>query len=241
MVNEAFANAYLRDVDPLAAEMPVGMQRDNPYLRIIGVVGDLSEGSARQSAKPTVFYNQATMAEFAMTLLVRTDRPDATVAPAIAAIHRLDPNLPVTKVQMFESALVDSLARERLTAMVSSGFALSGLLLAALGVYGQLAFNNTKRTKEIAIRVALGAHVHAVMRSVVARGLGLVGLGAVVGLGAALVLLRPISALLFDVTPHDLPTYLTVIALLCVVAAVASYVPARQAARVEPLTVLRDE
>jgi hypothetical protein len=241
VVNESFARAYLTDVDPLAAEISVGMQRENPYLRIIGIVGDLSEGSARQSAKPTVFYNEPTMAEFAMTLMMRTDRPDATVAPAIEAVHRLDPNLPVAKVRLFESALADSLARERLNALVSGGFALSGLLLAALGVYGLLAFIVTERTKEIAIRIALGAHVQSVTRSVVARGLALVAVGALVGLAGALVLLRPLGTLLFVVTPYDLPTYTTVIALLCVVAAIASYVPARHAARVEPLMVLRDE
>ena len=176
-----------------------------------------------------------------MTLMVRTNRPDATVAPAIAAIHRLDPNLPVTKVRMFESALADSLARERLNALVSSGFALGGLLLAALGVYGLLAFIVAERTKEIAIRVALGAHIQRLTRSIVARGLRLVALGALVGLAGSLVLLRSLSTLLFDVTPYDLPTYATVVALLGVVAAIASYVPARHAARVEPLLVLRDD
>jgi putative ABC transport system permease protein len=241
VVNETFAKAYFTDVDPLNAEISVGMQRENPHLRIIGVVGDLSEGSARRSAQPTVFYNQALMTEFAMTLLLRSDRPDATVMPAVAAIHALDPNLPVTKVRTVESALAESLARERLNAMVVSGFALSGLLLAALGVYGLLAFIVAERTREIAIRVALGAHVHRLTRSVVARGLGLVAIGATVGLAASLVLLRSLDRLLFDVTPYDLPTYATVAALLGAVAALASYMPARQAARVEPLLVLRDE
>jgi predicted permease len=159
VVNEAFRKTYLADVEPLGVEMSVAMQRENPHLRIIGVVGDVSEVSVRQSAQPTVFYNEAAMSEFAMTLLLRADRPEATVAPAIAAIHRIDPNLPVTKVQMLETALADTLARERLNAMVSIGFALSGLLLAALGVYGLLTFIVAERTKEIAIRITLGAHV----------------------------------------------------------------------------------
>ena len=241
VVNEAFRKTYLTDVEPLGTEISVGMQRENPHLRIIGVVGDVSEVSVRRSAQPTVFYNEAAMGEFAMTVVLRTDRPDATVAPAIAAIHGIDPNLPVTKVQMFETALTETLARERLNALVSIAFALSGLLLAALGVFGLLTVIVTERTKEIAIRITLGAHVQALTRSVVARGLALVTVGALVGLAGALVLLRPLSALLFDVTPHDLPTYTSVIALLCVVAAIASYGPARHAARVEPLRVLRDE
>jgi putative ABC transport system permease protein len=173
--------------------------------------------------------------------MLRTNRPDATVAPAIAAIRRIDPNLPVTKVQMLETALTETLARERLNAVVSSGFAISGLLLAALGVYGLLAYIVAERTREIAIRVALGAHVQRLTRSVVGRGLRLVAIGAVLGLAGSLALLRSLRTLLFDVTPYDLPTYATVVALLCTVAVVASYVPARHAARVEPLLLLRDE
>jgi putative ABC transport system permease protein len=241
VVNDAFAKAYFTDGEPLGAEISVGMQRENPHLPIIGVVGDVSEVSVRQSAQPTVFYNEATMGEFAMTLMLRTNRPDATVAPAIAAIRRIDPNLPVTKVQMLETALTETLARERLNAVVSSGFAISGLLLAALGVYGLLAYIVAERTREIAIRVALGAHVQRLTRSVVGRGLRLVAIGAVLGLAGSLALLRSLRTLLFDVTPYDLPTYATVVALLCTVAVVASYVPARHAARVEPLLLLRDE
>jgi putative ABC transport system permease protein len=241
VVNEAFAKAYFASGEPLGAEISVAMQRENPHRPIIGVVGNVSEVSVRQNAQPTVFYHQATMGEFAMTIMLRTDRPDATVAPATAAVRDLDPNLPVAKVQMFETALTDTLARERLNAVVSSGFALSGLLLAALGVYGLLAYIVAERTREIAIRVALGAHIQRLTRSVVGRGLRLVAIGALIGLAGSVALLRSLSTLLFDVTPYDLPTYATVMALLCAVAAIASYVPARHAARVEPLLVLRDE
>jgi predicted permease len=241
VVNEAFAKTYFAGGEPVGVEISVAMQRENPYMPIIGVVGNVSEVSVRQSAKPTVFYNEATMGEFAMTVMLRTTRPDATVAPAIAAVRGIDPNLPVTNVRMFDVALTDTIARERLNALVSSGFALSGLLLAALGVYGLLAYIVAERTREIAIRVALGAHIQRLTRSVVGRGLRLVAIGALVGLAVSLTLLRSLSALLFDVTPYDLPTYATVVALVCGVAAIAAYVPARHAARVQPLLVLRDE
>jgi predicted permease len=241
VVNEAFAKTYFAGGEPVGVEISVAMQRENPYMPIIGVVGNLSEVSVRQSAKPTVFYNEATMGEFAMTVMLRTTRPDATVAPAIAAVRGIDPDLPVTNVRMFDVALTDTIARERLNALVSSGFALSGLLLAALGVYGLLAYIVAERTREIAIRVALGAHIQRLTRSVVGRGLRLVAIGALVGLAVSLTLLRSLSALLFDVTPYDLPTYATVVALVCGVAAIAAYVPARHAARVQPLLVLRDE
>jgi putative ABC transport system permease protein len=241
VVNEAFVDAYLNDVEPLGVEMTVAMQATNPYLPIIGVVGNVSEGSVRENAQPTVFYNIATMPEFSMTFLLRTRRIEATTPAAIAAIHRIDPNLAVTKIRTFETALADSVARERLNAIVSAGFAVSGLLLASLGVYGLLAFIVSERTKELAIRIALGAHVRRLTASVVVGGLRLVLVGAIVGLAGSLALLRGLGTLLFDVTPYDVPTYASVVVLLAAVAVLASYVPARQASRVQPLLALREE
>jgi putative ABC transport system permease protein len=241
VVNEAFAKEYFADRDPVGVEISVAMQQTNPHLPIIGVVGDVNEGSLRRSAPPTVFYNVAMMPELTMTLFLRTKTPAPVVQAATAVIRRVDKEVPVTKVQMFDAAIGESLARERLNAMVSGSFALSGLLLAALGVYGLLAFVVNERTREIAIRIALGAHVQRLTRSVVARGLWLVAIGAAAGLLGSLVLLRSLGTLLFNVRPYDLPTYAAVIAVLGVVAAIASYLPARHAARVEPLLVLRDD
>jgi ABC-type antimicrobial peptide transport system permease subunit len=176
-----------------------------------------------------------------MTLFVRANQPTAIARSAVHALHNLDPNLAVTRVQTFEGALAESLARERLSALVSGAFALSGLLLAALGLYGLLAFLVTERTKEIGLRIALGAQVGQLTRSVVGGGLRLVAIGAAVGVGGSLVLFRLVGTLLFGVTPYDLSTYATVLALLCAVASLASYVPARRAGRVEPLVALRQE
>lgn len=208
---------------------------------IIGVVGDVSEGSLRENPRPTVFYSHSRLTETRMTLFVRTSQPETLTKPAVAAMHAIDPNLAVTKVQTFESALAESLARERLSALVSGGFALSGLLLASLGLYGLLAFLVTERTKEIGVRMALGAHPGRVTRSVIAGGLRLAGFGAAIGIGGALLLLRYFGELLFGVTPYDLSTYGLVLALLGAVAALASYLPARRAARIEPLVALRQE
>ena len=176
-----------------------------------------------------------------MTLFVRADRPSALAKSAVAAVQAIDPNLPVTKIQTFASALADSLARERLNALVSGAFALSGLLLSALGLYGLLSFLVSERTKEIGIRIALGAHRGGLTRSVVGRGLGLVAIGAAIGVSGSVVLLRSFAALLFGVTPYSWSTYAAVVALLGLVATLAAYVPARRAARVEPLIALRHE
>jgi len=140
-----------------------------------------------------------------------------------------------------EGAFAESLARERLSALVSGGFALTGLMLASLGLYGLLAFLVTERTREIGLRIALGAQSAELTWSVVKDGLRLVALGAVVGVGASLLVLPSFGTLLFGVEPTDKTTYAVVLTLLVVVAGLASYVPARRAARVEPLTALRQE
>jgi putative ABC transport system permease protein len=241
VVNEALVKAFLRDIDPLSVSISVYMQQKNPHAPIIGVVRDINEGSVRNEAQPTVYYSHGQMAEAAMTMVIRTTRPAAVANVAVAAIHRLDPNLAVTKVRTFEGAIAESLARERLNALVSGGFALSGLLLAALGVYGLLAFLVTERTKEIGIRLALGEQRARLARSVVGGGLRLVAIGAVIGVAGSVVLLRSVQSLLFGVTPNDLATYAAVLGLLGVVATLASYVPARRATRIEPLVALRQD
>jgi putative ABC transport system permease protein len=241
VVNKAFADAFLADVDPLTVSLTVWMQEENPYLPVIGVVGNVSEGSVRDNPRATVFYSHKQMPETIMTLFVRTEQTTAVAAAAANVIRRLDPTVPVRRVRTFEGALADSIARERLSALVFLGLAATGLLLASLGLYALLAFLVAERTKEIGIRIALGAHLGRLMRSFVGGGIRLVGIGAAIGLAASLLVLQPLGALLFGVTPYDLSTYATVLVLLCAVAAVASYVPARRAAQVDPIVALRQE
>jgi putative ABC transport system permease protein len=241
IVNDAFARAYMSEMDPLTARISVLMQQENPYAPIIGVVADVNEGSVRDTARPTIYYSHGQLLETGMTLLARTTTPTAVATAAVDAIHRLDRNLAVARVRTFDSAFTESLARERLNALVSGAFAASGLLLASLGLYGLLAFLVTERTREIGIRIALGAESGRLTRSVIAGGLRLVVIGAGIGIGGALVLLRSLQTLLFGVTPYDVWTYASVLFLLGAVSVLASYVPARAAARVEPLKALRQE
>lgn len=241
VVNETFAERYLSTRDPLATAISVSMQTENPHLPIIGVVGDVSEGSVRTAPRPTVFYSHGRMSSTVMTLLVRGHQPEALVKPVIAALQRLDPTLVISNVRTFESALAESLARERLSALVSTSFGVGGLLLAALGLYGLLAYLVAERTKDIGIRIALGARVARITGSVVASGLALVAIGAAIGIAGSLLLLRSLGTLLFGVTPYDVPTYAIVVVLLGAIAALASWLPARRAARIEPLAALRQD
>jgi predicted permease len=241
VVNETFARTYFSGRDPFASSISVWMMADNPYLPIIGVVGDVSEGSVRAAPQPTVFYSHGRMPWSTMTLFVRGRQPESFVRPVTAALHELDPTLVVSNVRTIESALAESLARERISALISTSFGAGGLLLAALGLYGLLAYLVAERTKDIGIRIALGARLARITGSVVAGGLALVAIGAAIGVAGSLLLLRSLGTLLFGVTPYDVPTYAIVVVLLGAIAAFASYLPARRAARIEPLTALRQE
>ncbi len=220
IVSETFARRYLSGRDPLATSISVWMQAENPYLPIIG---------------------HGRMPWTTMTLFVRERQPESLVKPITAALHELDPTLTVSNVRTIEGALAESLARERISALISTSFGVGGLLLAALGLYGLLAYLVAERTRDIGIRIALGARPARITGSVVAGGLALVAIGAAIGIAGSLLLLRSLGTLLFGVTPYDVPTYAIVVVLLGAIAVLASYSPARRAACIEPLTALRHE
>jgi putative ABC transport system permease protein len=240
IVNQAFVDQYLPNMDPLRESLMVRMRDENPYAPIIGVVGNVGEGSMRGAPRPTVFYSHSQL-PLGPTLFIRTDRPVATAEAVTSVIRRMDPNLVIRNVRMFEEAVAESLAQERLTALVTGAFAMIGLLLASLGLYALLAFMVTERTREIGLRIALGAQGTDLTWSVVRDGLRLVAIGAVAGVALSLAVLPLFGTLLFGVTPNDAMTYAFVLTLLGAVAGLASYVPARRAARVQPLTALRQE
>jgi putative ABC transport system permease protein len=241
LVNEAFAKTYLAGKDPLGTSMKVFMARDNPFGRIVGVTADVREGSLRAAAAPTVFYNQRQLPYSGMTLFIRTTRPAGISYDVVRAIHDLDRNLAVTQVRPLDEAFGLSIARERLNAVVSASFAVTALLLASFGLYGLLAFLVAERTREIGIRMALGAQPSTVLRMVMSRGLMLVGIGGAAGLVGAFLVSRFIQALLFGIRPYDPPTFGAVALLLISVTALAAFVPARRATRVDPVVALRQE
>jgi ABC-type antimicrobial peptide transport system permease subunit len=165
----------------------------------------------------------------------------ALVAAIRQEVRNLDPNLPVFNVKTFAEQINDSVSQERLIALLSSFFGFFALLLATLGLYGVMSYAVTRRTNEIGIRMALGAKPLDVVRLVMREVLLLVALGIGIGLTAALATTRYVASLLFDLTPND-PLTITLATLLMIgVAILAGYLPARRAARVDPLIALRTE
>ena len=177
-----------------------------------------------------------------MTVTVRTAADPNRVVTSIASLVRqLDPELVVANVKTMDEVVSDSVAQRRLTMLLLTVFAGTALLLAAVGIYGVIAYSVTERTQEIGIRMALGAQRGAVLRMVIKQALLLAVTGIAVGGGGALLLTRLMEGLLFEVKPADPLTFGVVSAILTAVALLASYIPGRRATQVDPVVALRAE
>ena len=170
-----------------------------------------------------------------------TGAPLAMVDSVRKVILEVDPSQPVANIRTLDDVLAASVAQRRFTMTLLGGFAGAALLLAAIGLYGVIAYAVQQRAREIGIRMALGATRRDVLRLVLRQGLNLAGIGVVVGIAAALGLTRVLSKLLYEVKPIDLPTFTGVSLVLLIVALLASWLPARRAAKVDPMVALRYE
>ena len=177
-----------------------------------------------------------------MYLVARTERDPLSLAAAVRGeIRRLDPSLPISAVRPMEKVLFDSVARPRFVMVMVLLFAAVALLLAAVGTYGVLSYAVAQRTREIGVRMALGAQIGQVLRMILGQGALLAGIGLAFGVAGAIALRRILGSLLFGVTATDPLIFAAVAALLAAVSFVACFVPARRAAKVDPLVALRSE
>jgi putative ABC transport system permease protein len=156
-------------------------------------------------------------------------------------IRTIDPDLPLTEVAMWQERVADSIAARRVTTWLLAAFAGTALLLAMVGLYGVMAYTVTQRTREFGVRVALGARVRDILQLVVGQGMRLVIVGLVVGVVGSLALTRVLSGFLFGVQPTDPLTFAVVSVLLAAVGALACYLPARRATKIDPMSALRAE
>jgi ABC-type antimicrobial peptide transport system permease subunit len=177
-----------------------------------------------------------------MHVVIRSDLPLATLGPTVrGAVRAIDPSLPIVELQSMDDVVGSSLRRPRMLMHLFGAFAGVALLLAAIGTYGVLSYLVAQRRREIGIRMALGANRKTILRGVMAHGLLLALIGIAIGQSAAVVLTRLMQTLLFDVSPSDPVNFVGVAALMIIVAAVASLLPAIRATQVDPIVVLRDE
>jgi predicted permease len=243
VVNEAFVRRHWAGEDPIGRRFGFG---DDPsaqdWITIVGVARDVRREGLEVEDRPMAYLPVAQFPNRGLWFFLRTSGdPTAMVASAKQAIWAVDPNLPAEGVRTLDAQVANAVRRPKFTAIVLAIFGAVGLLLAAVGIYGVMAFDVTQRTREIGIRVALGADPRALVRLLLRRGVGLAGLGALGGLVAALAASRVMSSVLFGVRPDDPATFGLVILLLLAVAALATLVPARRATRVDPVVALRAE
>ena len=244
MVNQALLRNYFPNLDPIGihfGDSPASADDPfaNPGWVIIGVVGDARYNSLRREVNPTIY---APFARQGATFSVRTAADPIGFVPQIrSVVAQMDANLPVNRIRTETQQIESQILLERLIARLSSFFGLLALLLSCIGLYGLLAYEVARRTREIGIRMALGACSGDVLRLVIGQGLALALVGGAIGIGAALGVTRFLASLLYGVKPADPVTFIAVALFLAAVALLACYIPARRATRVDPMVALRYE
>jgi len=240
VVDETFVRRFKLGTNVLGRRVDLGDGAKGA--EIIGVVKDVRRSSLELAPSGEMYRAYRQNCWGLMSLVVRTAREPMDLTRAVRAeLDLLDKELPIEKVRSMTKLVAASVAQRRLSTQLLGVFAGAALLLAALGLYGLLAYNVTQRTREIGVRMALGARRHEVQLLIVAQGMGLVLVGIGCGSAAALVLSRLLRTLLFETEPGDPATLIAVAGLLSLVALLACWLPARRAARVDPMTALRTE
>ena len=234
------AKHYFGTLDVLGKR--IGLD-DVPDTTIVGVVKDAQYINLRADIRRRIYIPITQESQLSnLTLHVKTTTDTSVVAEQLRAeLKALDPHLPLYNLKTLSTEIDESLVQERLVTWLSAAFGLLATLLTALGLYGVLTFSVARRTREIGIRIALGAQRRDVFRLVMTHGVVLVGVGVLIGLAASFAFSRLIGALLFGVAPNSLTTLAVVSAGLIAVALLACYLPARRAARVDPMVALREE
>jgi putative ABC transport system permease protein len=247
VINQSMAKTYFPNESPIGKHFQLGTEPDKtvPWMEIIGVVGDVKQGLAAEA--PTemyVLYRQgnAILPVYTLSLVLRTKSDPMTLANSLrGAIRELDANQPVVKIRTMDENISTSMAQPKFRTTLLAILASLALVIAAVGIYGVMAYSVLQRTREMGIRLALGSTPGGVFRLVLVNALRLALAGVGIGILAAAVLTRFVKSLLFQVPTLDPVTMATVGILLATVAVAASYVPARRATRVDPAMALRSE
>jgi putative ABC transport system permease protein len=242
LINEALAQKHFPNEDPIGKRLDVGMFETSIPTEIIGVVGNVKYESLIDDVVPAVYFPHPDLTYSFMTIVIRTDGDPAAIAPAVQReIRSLDPNQPVSDVRTMNQVMSETVSRARFNTVLLSLFAGLATLLSAVGIFGVMNYTVALRTREIGLRLAVGAQPQQVLVLILKQGLVLTIIGVMTGLAAAFALTRLLSGLLFGVAAGDVSTLASISLLLIVVSLVACYLPARRAMRIDPLQALRYE
>jgi putative ABC transport system permease protein len=240
VINEEAARRYFKDEDPIGKRVAVYQGGFHTGAEVIGIVGDVRFGTIDSAAAPDAYisYSQARLSR--MMVFVRTSGDPSAIAPSVrAVVRRVAPNAPVFDIKSMSARVATASAQTRFSAILLGLFAAMALSLAVMGIYGVLSFAVAQRTGEIGIRMALGAERGRVLALVMRDGAVLACIGLAIGLVTAVALTRVLRTMLFEVTTTDPLTYLAMVSVLALAVAAASWIPARRAAKVDPVIALR--
>jgi putative ABC transport system permease protein len=241
IINESLARRYFGGEDPIGRRIDFNWDTKGTQ-EIVGIVRDVKQYGLDLPTAPTIYVPYLQRPDSGMTVVVRSQVTPASLVGAMRQqLLAVDKEQALAQVRTMQQVVAESIAQRRVIVMVFAIFAVLALLLAAVGLYGVIAYTVTLRTREIGVRMALGAQPLDVLRLVISNGMALALIGIAAGLAGALALTRLLVSLLFGVTPTDATTFTVVPALLIVVALLASYIPARRATKVDPLVALRYE
>jgi putative ABC transport system permease protein len=243
IIDENMARTYWPDVDPVGKRLKRGRVDSNaPWLTVVGVVASVKQYALDNESR-VAFYTPHQQSPYSsMYVAVRTTTDPLSVAAAITREARaMDPNVPIYDVKTMEQRLSESLARRRFAMLALGLFAVVAMLLAAVGIYGVMSYSVTQRTREIGIRMALGAPSQGVLKLIVGQGMLLAGVGVGIGLAGAVATTRLMASLLYGISATDPITFFVIGVLLSSVAFLACYIPARRATKVDPMVALRYE
>jgi putative ABC transport system permease protein len=246
IVNRTLANHFWPNENPVGKRLKQGWPENEgeqwPWREIVGMVGDTKQLGLDEATRMQIYIPVNQDPPGSVRLALRTAiEPTTLVAPTKAAVHRIDPDLPVYEIETIEDVISASIAPRRFAMALLAVFAGLALVLAAIGLYGVIAYTVSRRTREIGVRVAMGAQRNDVFSLVVRQGLGMSLLGCLLGIGGAFALTELLSGLLYGVTSRDPVTFLVASLVLMLVSFVACAVPALSATRVDPIRALRYE
>jgi len=244
IVNETLAKRYFAEGNAVGRRLKQGgaERPNNPWMEIVGVVGDIKYSGLSAPAEPAFYLADRQQPFDRRFVLVRTAADPRSALNSIrAAVSALDRDVPVARLYTVDQLMNESVAAPRFRTTLVTVFAVIGLLLAAIGIYGVMAYTVSQRARELGVRVALGATTRDVMRMVLAEAFALAAAGVGLGVAGAVATTRLMAALLFGVTPTDPATFVLIAGILMAIALAGSYVPARRATRVDPIATLRSE
>jgi predicted permease len=242
VISEELSRRFFPDASPLGKRFRMGRSGREEEIEVVGVVKDAKYRNLAEKPQPMAYYPYAQQNWYLGNFEVSfSGEPGGIVSAVRQAIKDVNRNLPIAEVAMFSEQVDRSLVQQKMIARLSTIFGLLALLLAAIGLYGVISYSVAQRTREIGIRMALGAERRDVLRLVLGQGAKLAFIGVLAGLGAAWALTRWVESLLFGVSPTDRLTFVIIALLLLAVALLACYIPARRATKVDPMVALRYE